>query len=523
MTRHFVLAFFIVFFLNVVERAMAQTWNINLNTDSISITGPYNDVRPIVFNSFKYPQYDPRYLKYGLHFKNNQVSNMTNSIRIAQLQGSPTLGAWGPETEVVYSGKFFSDGSQSVPHLVVQNGGKIRFTASAVVDLVLPGSFFTRQFWCMGDGTGTIEFDPGFIADRTLGGLVDTGLGSIRLNKVIFVTHETLGLPLGYRPNPSLINSHFVFERNPGSVWRVVGNDQEYKGGLWISQNMTLDAQKNVNVSGVRTVWSDYVNFGGVFLEDTGVTLTKKGPAAFILSGEHGYAKDTRFKVEDGTVEFRTDPFNEADSAFYRTRNRLHGQNLIVALEGNARLVSTAPTVRLQTLQVLSDQAETAVWKGSQLRAKSADLKGVFSFHLPGGLLVSAGDSFVVTNFSERTGLFSTLQLPTYNNAISWDTTRFYAAGVLKVASGSVVTSSSPTVVDDSGPIFFPNPVENQIQFVTGNLEEIRLTNVLGAGVFHATVVGQTRLELPALTPGWYLYSAKTRDGKWLTGRLLKK
>jgi len=510
-------------FLLIPFSTLGQVWTVNLSTDSISITGPYSDVRPIVFNSFKYPQYDPRYRKYGIHFKNNLVNEMPNQISIAQLQGSPTLGAWGPNTEVIYNGRFLSDGGQSVPHLVVQNGGKIRFGPSALIDLVLPGSFFTRQFWCMGDGTGIIEMDPGFIADRTQGGLVDTGFGSIRLNNVIFVTHETQGLPLGFRPNPSLINSHFVFERNPGSVWRVVGNDQEYKGGLWISQHATIDAQKNVNVSGVRTTWSDYVNFGGVFLEDTAVTLTKKGPASFILSGEHGYALNTRFKVEEGSVEFRTDPFNEADSAFYRTRNRLHGQNLILEMEGSSKLISRANTVRINSLNVLSVLAETQVWHGSILVAKSASLNGKFSFRLPNGLLVSSGDSFVVTRFAGRTGVFAAIQLPTYNNAITWDTSGFYSRGVLKVASGSVITNLNETIAPSNSMFIFPNPFQQELRFASGNVEEFRLYNVLGVQIFSSMVDQQTSINLPQIPVGCYFYKVKTRDGEFISGKIEKR
>ena len=516
------LLFFLLVFSGIFQ-SLAQNWNINLNTDSISILGPYSDTRNIIFNSFKYPQYDPRYLKYGLHFKNNLVNQMSNSIRIAQLQGSPTLGAWGAGTEIVYGGQFQADGGQSVPHLVVQNGGKIRFAASAVVDLVLSGSFFTKQFWCMGDGTGIIELDPGFIADRSRGGLADSGFGSIRLNNVIFITHETQGLPLGYRPNPSLINSHFVFERNPGSVWQVKTNDQEFKGGLWVKTSMTIDALKNVNVSGVKSIWSDYVNFGGVFLEDTAVVLTKKGAGTFTLSGEHGYAPDTKFKVEDGAVEFKTDPFNELDSAFYKARGRLHGQNLAVQLEGVSKIISRANSVRLRALKCISPNSETQIWYGSTLYAKSAEISGQFSFKFPNGILVSAGDSFQVMKFNSRTGNFAYLDLPTFNGAISWDTNGFYSRGVLKIATGSVVTSGKSAEMETDKTKIFPNPFQQTIQIAGSDIQEFTLLDMHGKVVFSKHDFSDKTIRLAHILSGIYVYKIKKENGKMASGKLVKE
>ena len=74
-----------LFAITSISQTVAQTWNINLNTDSISVLGPFTDTRNIVFSNFKYPQYDPRYLKYGLHFRNNLINQVNNSISIGGL------------------------------------------------------------------------------------------------------------------------------------------------------------------------------------------------------------------------------------------------------------------------------------------------------------------------------------------------------------------------------------------------------------------------------------------------------
>jgi len=518
--NRFSLIFLLIVFLNFTSHS--QPWNINLATDSISVTGVYNDSRAIIFSN-KYAQYDARYLKYGLHFRNNLVNEMNNPISINNLMGSPTLGAWGQGTEVVYKNHFLSDGGQSTPHLVVRNGGKIRFAASALIDLVLPGSFFTRQFWCIGDGTGIIELDPGFIADRTRGGLADSGFGSIRLNNVIFRTHETQGLPIGYRPNPSLINSHFVFEGNPGSVWQVRTNDQEFKGGLWIRKDMTIDAEKNVNVSGVRTIWSDYINFGGVFLEDDSLVLTKKGPGTFTLSGEQGYALNSTFKVEDGAVEFKNDPFNELDSDFYKSRGRQHGQNLAVELEGVAKIICKSNTVRLREINCISPYSGLQVWYGSTLVSKSAIINGQFYFKFPNGILVSAGDSFQVFKFTSRTGNFAYLDLPTFDGAITWDTNGFYSRGVLKIASGSVITSNKSLISGSEQIKVFPNPFQQTIQIAGSDIEVFTLLDLFGKSVYTQYDFTQQSIQLPDICPGVYVYHIKNKYGKTEVGKLIKQ
>jgi hypothetical protein len=204
-------SYFFAFLITSGLPVFAQTWNLNMTTDSVSITGPYSDTRDILISN-RQNRYSENIKKFGLHFRNGLQNQMTNNIQIANLFGSPILGAHGAGTEVIYNGKLSSDGGQSLPSLCVLNGGKIVLGPLAKIDLVLPGSFFTRQFWCLGDGTGTIEFAPGFVADRTLGGQVDSGLGSIRLSNCRFITHETQGLPLGYRPNPS---------QQTGSTWPI--------------------------------------------------------------------------------------------------------------------------------------------------------------------------------------------------------------------------------------------------------------------------------------------------------------
>lgn len=444
--------------LLLATQSQAQNWNINVLTDSISVVGPYSDTRPIVFSQRQTRYTDP-VRKFGLHFRNGMENEMNNRVTIANLMGSPILGAHGEGTVLRYNGHFSSDGGQSFPSLCVTNGGKIAFGPQAKIDLVLPNSFFTRQFWCLGDGTGTIEFMPGFIADRSNLGLADSGLGSIRLSNCKLVTHETQGLPLGYRPNPSQINAHLVFEHQPGSTWITKTNPQEYKGGLWVSKSMTLETETDLTISGVRSVWTDYTNYGGVFLEDSGVVLRKTGPAAFILSGNQGYAPYTRMELLSGKIWFQTDPYVAADSSLYASANRKTGQNLKLEIEQNAVAHFSAPTNHLNTLACKSAASSLWLSNGSILKAKWAQLKGKFRLISHPGDNFQAGDSLHIFQFGNQEGQFDELELPQLSQNLAWDTSSLYTAGILKVRQNTSIGLQSK--VGKETQIIWPNPASD--------------------------------------------------------------
>jgi hypothetical protein len=407
-----------------------DVWNLNMLTDSVSVTGPFSDNRSIVVSQ-RQTRYSEPVKKFGLHFRNGLQNAMQNKISMANLFGSMILGAHGPGTVVEYNGTWSSDGGQSFPSLVVLQEGKIVFGPQANIDLVLPGSYFTRQFWCLGDGTGTIEFAPGFIADRTLQGQVDSGLGSIRFSNCRFITHETQGLPLGYRPNPALINSHLVFENQAGSRWITKSNPQDYKGGLWVRKSMTVETATPLTLSGLRSQWSDYTNYGGIFLEDTNLTLTKEGPADLILSGEQGYAPGAVMDIRQGWVHMRSNPYVPADSAFYAAGGRKTGQNLTLQLKDTAGLSISTPQCRIRNLTCQGTDTRIRIQAGTTLWIRdSARFNGKFQFELAPGQNPIQGDSFQVFALNFVEGRFSEIALP--GNNLLWDTTQLYNRGVLR-------------------------------------------------------------------------------------------
>jgi len=514
------LAFSFIGFLSY--SGMAQTWNMNMLTDSISINGPYTDTRAIVVSE-RQMRYTEPVKKFGLHFRNNLINEMTNNVNIANLFGSPIIGAHGSRTVVNYSGNFQSAGGQSFPSLCVLDSGKIVLTAASRINLVLAGSFFTRQFWCLGDGTGTVEFAPGFVADRTNQGAVADGLGSIRFSNCNFVTHETQGLPLGYRPNPAMINSHLVFEGQPGSRWITKSNTQDYKGGLWVRVNMSVEAQSDLLLSGVRSVWSDYTNFGGIFLENPGLTLAKEGSSTLTITGEQGYNIGATMVIRTGLVNFVSNPYVASDSTFYRSQNRQTGQNLEIRLEQNGTAQFSGTQAHIRKLAVTSDNAVVRVSRGATVLAKEAEFAGTFRFDIPSGIRLAVGDSFQVFGVNAQVGRFSNLVLPTYGGAISWDTSGFYSRGILKVAAGDIITGFDAKIIAAQVRVY-PNPTKDWLSLELPQHESADLWIYDATGKefsTHKQVKQGEKIMIKGQPKGLFYYKICLQNGLSKTGKLL--
>jgi len=214
----------------------------------------------------------------GIHFRNNKLNILSSKIILENNIGqgrhaSPSIGVHGSQTVVYFDGILKGDNDYSKTSIMLTKGGKFIIGRKSHIDLVFPTyNNYTRQMWIFGDGTGVFEIEKGFIADKSEKGKKADGFGSIRLSNTILVSHQSTGLPYYYRPenrNKSItkINAHLVFENTPGSIWKILTENQNYIGGLWIKANMTLETSKNLTLSGVITKWDSagtdpYINWG---------------------------------------------------------------------------------------------------------------------------------------------------------------------------------------------------------------------------------------------------------------------
>ena len=132
--------------------------------------------------------------------------------------GSPLLRVVGDRGPVTFNGRWNSDTGSVISWLVLDEGAHFLLGPEADMRFIKNG-FYTLQLWVSGDGSGLLELDPDFVADKTEKGSQRLGIGSIRLGAGTLRTHHSRNLPLGYRPQAdgsAQTNGHMAFENSDG-------------------------------------------------------------------------------------------------------------------------------------------------------------------------------------------------------------------------------------------------------------------------------------------------------------------
>ncbi len=417
---------------------------LNALTDSLYVTGPWTQQGRITFSNTQ-PRYTPAVTRFGIQLHNRAFTNVDNPIDITNLNGSPILGAHGLGTVLAYNGAMEAAGGRTFASIAPINYGRVLIGGQARINLVLAGSYFTRQFWCYSDGTGTIEFDSAFVADRTNLGTVANGLGSIRLSKCNLLTHSTKSLPKGYRPGngggPALINAHLVFDDRPGSVWETQTYPQEYVGGLWVqSAYMTLNTQTDLTLSGVRSVWTDYTNWGGTWFQKRNAILIKRGPAKLILSGDQGYTDSSQVWVKQGTIVFASPTVNPGLISFYNNSTALPdvGNNLHLTIDSVGMVQQSTPKVVAKSVKLISPNASYQLQITDTISADTVACAGRLVVTFPSGYdpWANARQSIRIIQSPNIIGRFDSLDVPDltpYSNSLFWKTDSIYINGSIYI------------------------------------------------------------------------------------------
>jgi hypothetical protein len=307
----------------VVTGSAAGQWLVDNASDPLIVTGPWADPAAILFRDRVQPWTSPLVPLRGLHIRNGQ-SNVVYSTLAHEtysnswsVRDSVQLGVQGAGTEVVFRGQWVSDTNPAYPYLSLTDGGRFVLTGDARIDLIQnAGSgadFYTRQLWVYGDGTGELEIEEGFVADRTQGGTVTEGMGAIRLRESALITHHSQSLPMGTRPwgpDGPYPNGHLVFEDAPGGCWSVRTRPQSYAGAVWMYESGTIDAQTDLELTGENVVdlVTGYNTYGGLHLAASGIALTKTGQGTLHLRGAVACAMGTQMDIQQGAVHVHTDP-----------------------------------------------------------------------------------------------------------------------------------------------------------------------------------------------------------------------
>ena len=209
----------------------------------------------------------------GLHFANGRTSVVHAAI-VPQhhTNTDPVLGAKGPGTVVYLLGPWDGDGSNADNWLVVQDGGRIVVGSSATLDSTHDGSGNGQPLRLRGDGTGTVEFEPGFDASPT----DDTSLDSVSIQNVNFITSSSQNLP-----------GTILFDVLPGGTWTVQHSDQVFAGDLIVDVDANLHTESALTVSNL----------------ELNADLSKHGTNSLTIAGG-SIAAGTTLNVEEGEVRY---------------------------------------------------------------------------------------------------------------------------------------------------------------------------------------------------------------------------
>lgn len=327
----------------------------NLSKGDVLLVTDAKDAPDSVKQSGKLKRYAQANEEVGLQFNTGQTATVTTNLFPANTIASTHMAVKGKGTDIRYQGKWKGDASGGYPILVLTDHGKLTWEAQAQIDLVMDGSFFTRQIWVQGDGTGTLELAEGFIADRTKDATVANAMGTIRLGGATLVTNHTQSLPYNSRPDGRggiYHNGHIVFEATTASTWIVQTNQQVYSAQIDFNTDGTIDCQKPLTHNGQRRVClqvgpgGPFVSSGAFRTKRPDVTITKTGPAMLSLDGQQSYEPGAKLIIEQGLVRMHTDP--GAGARVSKTA----GPHLSIEVKQGGKLHIAAEVARLHTIHV---------------------------------------------------------------------------------------------------------------------------------------------------------------------------
>ncbi len=471
--------------------------------------------------------YDTILLHRGLHFRNRLFNTMNHSITDVNISDnnsndSPVIGIHGNGTVLRFNGIFDCDGGNTKPSMVIQDTGKLIIGSNATID-VINTAYFARQIWTWGDGTGTVEFEEGFIADLTSFATIPKGLGSCRFSNCTVITNHSQNIPLGYRPyQPTSsydVNAHWVFENEAGSVWEVNTNNQNYIGGLWIDANMTVETNKTLTLSGVRAETNYieggyYINWGGIMIRRiNGLPnqLTKTGADTLIITGDCGFDTGSVICVNEGMLAFDVDPFTDSTNKGYRIDYKninVSSPNLILCSGSGGTILFRTPLARIDSLRLVTGSVlQTGIQQ--KITARSASLGGTLSVEVPASQTLQQGDTFDLFDITSVYGIFDSINIVNRGNSIVWNTAHLYSQGKIFIESVNRRSDANGTGVINIS--ISPNPFTNYftIQIPRKNRnDDYRLS-------LHA-LSGQEILTLPLNQSETIIQAAMFKPGPYL-------
>jgi len=213
------------------------------------IRGTFSDTLTTTYRNDQ-NQFSGRYVS-GLVFNNGAANNVVYGRFLDGNNQRMSLEAVGNGSVVTFQG-YFAGGS-STSHLSAWDGGKLVIGSNATLDNSLGftanngGTVYQQvsEIAFSGSNGGIIEFDPGFVAKKTVGTMDRTDVnfgGKMRIGgQMTLVFNDTQNYPA---------YAGYMAWESQDATWKTTGNTQTAALPIKIGNVVNMDNQATLNITG---------------------------------------------------------------------------------------------------------------------------------------------------------------------------------------------------------------------------------------------------------------------------------
>jgi len=298
-------------------------------------------------------------------------------------------------------------------HILLDAGARFEFGAQCTVNNNLPDLVNARPITTTGSGLSSrLSFHPEFHADLADPAVTEDlypyslpaddpgdgsyikpvgGFSTFRMNDLTVETRASQNLASihKYSGAPTKYTHHGLWMFDLGSDltrWVVSGSAQEYDGGIYFSKDWELVTEENYEQA---AIWHAGVNVG-FGSRSNGHTLTKSGPANFILSGTQAYHPGTTIRVSEGGLILKSDPDIRSSPDALANNGYMAGtgNHLLLNVDAGAHVAVLPPatsTYRVHSADVQGDlitQVHGARSSTAALLESAGDLSVTGEIHI---------------------------------------------------------------------------------------------------------------------------------------------
>jgi autotransporter-associated beta strand protein len=244
-------------------------------------------------------------------------------------------------------------------------------------------------------------------------------------------------------------------------------------------------------------------NFAGTITNAVNsLSLVKLGSGMLTLAGANSYTGTTT--VSSGALTIATAGALPSGNTIVNNASlNIEANSTAGAISGDG-IISIASGVTLSATSfvqsgITMQLAASTAALNSRLNVSGAlSLGGPLTLTLAGSFSPTLGQSFDLFDWGTRSGVFSSLQLPTLTGSLAWNTNQLYTAGVLSVIDGN----------------FLPGDLNRDGHVTTADVASLisALTNLPGYESAHNSMTNPQLFEIADLNGDGQVTNADTQS-----------